>query len=147
MAENTEIARSAYDAWNARDFDRFASLHADDAELVNVASGETLRGPEGALQYAHMWADAFPDGRISIDNIIEAGDQVVVEFTGRGTQTGALSGPAGEIPATGRGVTLQLCDVIRVSNGKIASVRSYSDTASLLAQLGVMPGAPAAATS
>ncbi len=144
MAENAEIARSAYDAWNARDFDRFASLHADDAELVNVGSGEALRGPQGALQYAQMWANAFPDGRIAIDNVIEAGDQVVVEFTGRGTHEGTLAGPFGAIPATGRSVTLKLCDVWRFENGSAATLTSYFDTGSLMTQLGLMPEATAA---
>jgi ketosteroid isomerase-like protein len=44
-------------------------------------------------------------------------------------------------------VTLELCDVHTIRDGKIRSVRTYFDSASLLTQLGVMPeaGAPAKA--
>ena len=42
---------------------------------------------------------------------------------------------------TGRSVTLQLCDVHDIRDGKIRRVNSYFDSASLLQQLGVMPEA------
>jgi steroid delta-isomerase-like uncharacterized protein len=139
--DNSTIARQLYSSWNERDFDRTAELMADDGEIVLVGSGTRFVGPEGVKEFDHMWADAFPDGEVEIDELISAGDTVVVQYTGRGTQTGPLRSPAGEIPATGRSVTLQLCDVIRFENGKIASLLTYFDSASLLTQLGVMPGA------
>jgi predicted ester cyclase len=43
----------------------------------------------------------------------------------------------GAIPATGRSVTLKLCDVLELSGGKIKSHRSYFDTGSMMAQLGL----------
>ena len=49
--------------------------------------------------------------------------------------------PGGDIPATGKSVTLELCDVFKIEDGKIKSLRSYFDSASLLMQLGVMPEA------
>ncbi len=137
---NASIATSLYEAWNTRDFDRFAGMFADDAEIVIVGAGETLRGREGALQFAEMWATGFPDGRVATDSVIDGADATAVEYTGRGTHTGTLAGPSGEIPATGREVTLQLCDVLRIgADGKIRSLRTYFDTASLLGQLGLMP--------
>ena len=81
----------------------------------------------------------FPDGRVSIDQTVAEGDVVVLQFTGKGTHTGTLRSPGGEIAATGRSVTLQLCDLHELRNGKIRSVHSYFDSASLLQQLGVLP--------
>ncbi len=144
--DNASIARQTYDDWNAREFDRLADQVADDGEILLVGSGTRFTGPEGSKQYSRSWADAFPDGRVEIDRLISAGDTVVVEFTGRGTQTGTLSTPAGEIPATGRSVTLQLCDVLEFTgDGKIKAQRTYFDSASLLAQLGVTADAGMAA--
>jgi len=37
-------------------------------------------------------------------------------------------------------VTLHLCDVLEFSDGKIKAQRSYLDTGSLMAQLGLMSG-------
>jgi len=138
--DNASIARQTYEDWNAREFDRIADQFADDGEIVLVGSATRFSGREGSKQYSHSWADAFPDGRIEVDNVISAGTAVVVEFTGRGTQTGTLSTPAGDIPATGQSVTLQLCDVYEfTAEGKIKAQRVYFDSASLLAQLGVTP--------
>jgi steroid delta-isomerase-like uncharacterized protein len=137
--DNAGIARSLYEYWNERRFDKIADLMADDGEIVLVGSDSHFRGPDGAIEFAHMWADGFPDGKVAIDNVIASGDQVVLQFTGRGTQTGALKSPNGEIPATGRSVTLKLCDVHKIQGGKIRSVQSYLDSASMLMQLGVIP--------
>ena len=137
--DTESIARSLYNNWNEREFDRIAALMADDGEIILVGSDTRFRGPDGALEFSRMWADGFPDGRVTIDKLISAGDNVVVQYTGQGTQTGPLRSPGGEIPATGRSVTINLCDVYEIRNGKIRSVQSYFDSASLLAQLGITP--------
>jgi steroid delta-isomerase-like uncharacterized protein len=137
MADNATLARSLYEAWNERDFDAVAEATAPDGQLTIVGSGETFVGPEGSRAYNTMWAEAFPDGVITVDRIITMDDCVVVEFTGRGTHTGTLATAAGSIPATGRSVTLQLCDVLEFSDGKVRSQRTYFDTGSLMAQLGM----------
>ena len=84
-----------------------------------------------------MWAGGFPDGVITVDSTIASGDKVVVEFTGQGTHTGTLVTSMGSIPPTGRPVTLKLCDVIEFSDGKVKSQRSYFDSGSMMAQLGL----------
>lgn len=142
MADNATLARELYAAWNDRDFDRLADSMAPDGEIIVVGSGEIYRGPGGSRRYNSMWADAFPDGVITVDRIVDGGDCVVAEFTGRGTHTGTLSTPMGDIPATGRSVTLQLCDVTEYVDGKVRSQRTYFDTGSLMTQLGLSEQAP-----
>lgn len=141
MAENGTLIRSLIEAWNQRDFDKIADSTAPDAKTVIVGSGQTFTGPDGSRAFDSMWADAFPDGRVTIDQVIESGDHVVVEYTGRGTHTGTLRTGMGDIPATGKSLTLQLCDVYEVKDGKVRSQRSYFDTGSLMAQLGLAPQA------
>jgi ketosteroid isomerase-like protein len=70
-----------------------------------------------------------------------------VLYRGRGTHTGTLKNASGEIPATGREVTLDLCDVLTIKDGKAMSIRTYFDSGSLLAQLGLMPAASVGATA
>jgi steroid delta-isomerase-like uncharacterized protein len=137
MADNTSLATSLYEAWNRRDFDTMAAHMAPDGEILMVGTGDILRGPDGARKYGTMWADAFPDGSITIDRVIASGDTVAVEFTGRGTHTGDLATPMGVFPATGRSLTLQLCDVYEISDGKVRSQHAYMDSGSLMAQLGL----------
>jgi steroid delta-isomerase-like uncharacterized protein len=143
MADNATLARSLYEAFNNRDFDRLAESMAPEGTITMVGSGQTLRGPEGSRQYNTMWDTAFPDGMVTVDRVIAQGDHVVVEFTGRGTHTGTLTTPAGDIPATGRSVTLQFLDVLEFTDGKVASQRTYFDTGSMMAQLGISATRPA----
>lgn len=137
MADNGSIMRGLYEAWNERDFDKVADAMAPDGQIMIVGSGDTFTGPDGARAYNQAWAAGFPDGRITVDHIYTDGDTVVAEFTGRGTHTGTMVTSAGEIPATGRSVTLKLCDVTTFEDGKIVSQRSYLDSGSMMAQLGL----------
>jgi ketosteroid isomerase-like protein len=139
VAQNVKIARTSYDAWNKRDFDTFAEVMAK-GEIVIMGSGERLAGTQGARQFAEMWATGFPDGRVEIDTVCESDDMVCIEYTGRGTHTGPLNTPMGSFEPTGKPVELKLCDCWTfASDGTAKQVRTYFDSGSLMAQLGVMP--------
>ena len=143
--DNASIVRATIEAFNDRDLERGAALIAPDAEFVDVPSGRISRGPDGYKQDMQGWLTAFPDGRIEITNLVSAGDTVVVEYVGRGTNTGPLMTPAGEIPPTGKAGQMALCDISQLKDGKIVAGRSYYDLATLLGQLGLMPEVPVAA--
>ncbi len=144
MADIANLAANLYDVFNRRDFDAFGEAVAPDGRILLVGSGDTYEGPEGARRYATMWADAFPDGSVTVDRVLPVGDTAVVEFTGRGTHTGDLVSPAGTVPATGRSVTLQFCDILDFRDGKVTSQHTYYDTGALMAQLGLMEQATTA---
>jgi steroid delta-isomerase-like uncharacterized protein len=137
MADNAHLARRMHEAFNERNFDEIAEATAPDATLTIVGSGDTFTGPDGSRAYNQMWADGFPDGKVDVDRVIDSGDVVVVEFTGRGTHTGTLTTSMGQISATGRSVTLQFCDVLEFKNGKVQSQRTYFDSGSMMVQLGL----------
>ena len=139
MAQNASIVRSTYEAWNARDFDRFAETLAQ-GEIVMMGSGDKLTGKAGAREFAEMWAGGFPDGRVEIDSVTEGDGTVAIEFTGRGTHTDTFRTPMGEFAATGKPIVLKLCDVWTfASDGTPKQVRTYFDSGSMMAQLGLMP--------
>lgn len=146
MADNETLARELYEAWNNRDWQAGIDAMASGGTITVMGTGETFEGADGVQHYNTMWADAFPDGRITIDHVSSAGDCVVVEFTGRGTHTGTLTTSMGSIPATGRSITLHLCDVLEFTDGKVKAQRNYFDTGSLMAQLGVTTAQTATAT-
>ena len=99
----------------------------------------TLRGHDGYKQFLLGWAEAFPDSRTEITNLFATEDQAVIEFIGRGTHTGTLHGPAGDIPATGRKVEFRLCDVLGIKHEKFVSLHQYYDALSFMQQLGLIP--------
>jgi steroid delta-isomerase-like uncharacterized protein len=137
MADNATLARRMHEAWNERNFDEMAEATAPDGVLTIAGSGDTFEGAEGSRAFSAMWADGFPDGKVTVDRVIDSGDYVVVEYTGRGTHTGTLATSMGEIPATGRSLTLEFCDVMEFRNGKLQNQKTYFDTGSMMAQLGL----------
>ena len=129
------VVRDAYTVFNTRDWAALATLFSGDAVLTNVATGEQFHGPAGVERFMTSWLVAFPDGHIEIETLAQAGDVAVCEFRGVGTHAGTFRTPTGDIPATGRGVNVPFCDVVRLRDGKIVSIRTYFDTATFGAQL------------
>src|SRR5205085_8433585 len=113
-------------------------LVAEDVEAVLVPFGQAFHGREGFTDFMQGFKGAFPDIRISVTNQVATDDQVVSEFTARGTHSGPLQTPAGAIPPTGRSVDFIACEVMRVKNGQIASLHNYQDAASIMRQLGLV---------
>src|SRR5437667_1298219 len=105
--ENVAQARSLLELYNSHQSDpgwleKIDAYVAEDCELIDVPTGRTLRGPEGYKQLSLFFAEGFPGSRVELTNAFATEDQVVIEFTGRGTNTGPLHMPTGDIPATGR---------------------------------------------
>ena len=65
-------------------------------------------------------------------------DRVAFQLTWEGTHDGALPIPGGEIPATGRSISVRACQVLRISDGKIAEACQYFDMLGMLEQLGAL---------
>jgi steroid delta-isomerase-like uncharacterized protein len=137
--ENAALARRIYQLFSDDKLDDALELVAEDVEAVLVPFGQTFHGREGFTGFMQGFKGAFPDIRISVTNQVATDDQVVSEFTARGTHTGPLQTPAGAIPATGRTVDLIVCEVMRVKNGRITSLHNYQDAASIMRQLGLVP--------
>ena len=133
-----QVADAATEAINAHDENRIRDLYAPNV-AYEAPGGVKATGPDAATAYAMGWLNAFPDARITVHNQVAAGDWVAEEFTFTGTHKETLSGPGGDIPATGRQITGRGTQVIRVENDKVAEFRLYYDQVDVLTQLGLMP--------
>ena len=108
----------------------------NDPEFVNLSSPPGVPSDrEGGKMFLWGFFDAFPDSRFTIDDMIAEGDRVVTKKTFTGTHTGDFAG----IPATGRTVTLQYVDIMRVRDGRIVEHWLSMDQLSFMQQLGVIP--------
>lgn len=136
--DNMALARRVFEAFNRNDFESALSEAAEDIRIESIAFGQTFQGKEGFRQFMQGFRTAFPDIAITIVNQVANDEQVVSEFTWRGTHRGPLSSPAGDIPPTNRTVEVtRVCEVWEVKNGKLAVLRNYQDAASWLRQLGL----------
>jgi steroid delta-isomerase-like uncharacterized protein len=136
--DNAALARRIYQLFSDDKLDDALELVTEDVEAVLVPFGQTFHGRDGFTGFMQGFKGAFPDIRISVTNQVATDDQVVSEFTARGTHTGPLQTPAGAIPPTGRTVDFIVCEVMRVKHGRIASLHNYQDAASIMRQLGLI---------
>ncbi len=136
--DNARLVQALYAAFNHHEFDRCLAMAAPDIEVVAHGLQHTFRGSDGFREFIEGWATAIPDGKIEILNQIANDEGVAMECGFRGTHSGPLAGPGGEIPPTGRAVDLRFCEVYAIWNGKIASFHNYADSATLMGQLGLI---------
>ena len=92
------------------------------------------QGLAGLRQRAEMMARAFRVD-ITVEDMIAAGDRVVVRFTNHVLHQGTFMG----LPATGKSATVQGIAVHSLQDGRIAERWILVDNFSLLMQLGAFP--------
>ena len=78
---------------------------------------------------------AFPDLRITIEDLISEGDKLAARVTLRATHMGDLMG----ISPTGKQITVTAIAIVRISGGKIAERWEQLDMLGLMQQLGAVP--------
>jgi predicted ester cyclase len=128
------IRRFIEEVQNKKDYAVFDELN--DPEFVNLSSPPGIpANREGGKMYLRGFLNAFPDSYFTIDEMIAEGDRVVTKKTFTGTHTADF----GDILATGKRVTLQYVDIMRLRDGRIVEHWMSMDQLSFLQQLGVAP--------
>ena len=92
-------------------------------------------GREGLKLFVGAFQAAFPDGHLTIDQMIAEGDTVATRLTFHGTHTREFQG----IAPTGKKVTMPALDMARYEGGKLVEHWGGPDQMSLLQQLGAIP--------
>jgi predicted ester cyclase len=122
--------------------DGFAQTMADD--VIVSAPGVQIEGRTAAVHFYRGWIQAFPDARVRIAAVHVLDDVAVEEGTFTGTHTGVLHSPAGDLPPTGRTVSVDYIQVLRFRDGETVGFNLMFDRLAMLEQLGLIPE-PAAA--
>lgn len=141
MADAGAIAREYLEAVPRRDWDKIRGLYHAQYSYTG-GDGQRQDGADAGIAVAQMYMTAFPDVKLDIKGIHVAGNVAVIEFVANGTHQGELMG----IAPTGRTISVPVCDIIEIKDGKIHTEREYFDAAHMMQQLGVTQ-VPAAATA
>jgi len=131
-----EAFEKGTETFNAHDIDGFASVLADDV-VFRAPGGMSGRGKAACAAFFAGWFGAFPDARAEVYALHVAGDVAVEEGTFTGTHTGVLHSPAGDIPPTGRPVSVNYIQVLRFRDGQHTLFNLMYDRLLLLEQLGL----------
>lgn len=90
-------------------------------------------GTAGIKHHVRAWRAAFPDMRVTIDDLIAEGDKVVYRWTVQGTHQGEFMGA----PATGEPVRVSGIVILRVADGHFLEMWQSYDRTGFLQRLGV----------
>jgi predicted ester cyclase len=107
MAQSAlDVARESIECFNAGDFDRPRALLADDSYEDELATQRRLEGPDGQVEAARGWKEAFPDGLGMIERAYMDGNTVHARAHLGATQSGPMKTPdRQELPASNRRAT------------------------------------------
>src|ERR1700726_3090444 len=125
------------DAWNAHDVERISSMHAPGMVFENHTAVGGAVGEEAIAHIAKIF-ESWPDSEFVTRRLYVREDLVVQEWTARATHVKPLS--RGDIVAepSGKRIEWDGMDVIPFEDGKVMRKDVYSDSVSILRQVGLL---------
>ena len=129
VAEREMQVRNFIEAvWNRRSYESAFDLFGE--KFTNPFGS----GPSARVEPIRRYHQAFPDLHLDIEELIVAGDTVVLRMTFHGTDTGGYLGRS----PTGRAVEEWVVDIMHFEDDKVVSEWIGADKLGLLIQLGVL---------
>src|SRR5437762_13974216 len=125
------------EAWNAHDLDAIMSMHAPDMVFENHTAGESAEG-EAARGHIGSIFETWPDIEFSTRRLYVRDGLVVQEWTATATHANEMR--RGDLVAepTGKKIAWDGLDVIPFEGGVVKRKDVYSDSVSILGQLGLL---------
>jgi len=138
--DHAATMRNTYERINAGDIAGFGDLVADNFVEHQGAGGPGLPPTkEGTLEFFRILLEAFPDLRMSVQDLIAGENKTVARVRLTGTHKGEFMG----VPPTGTHVDVQLIDIMRFDGaGLVAEHWGVADMLSFMQQLGIVPAGP-----
>jgi steroid delta-isomerase-like uncharacterized protein len=132
--ENKALLRRFIELWSTGNV-----ALADEFVRADLSDHALLPGlPSGLAGFKLMvrsFRAAFPDLRVTIDDLMAQDDKAAARMTFRGTQRGEFQ----DIPPSGKSITMGAIGMLRFKDGKVMEQWAAFDRLSLLTQLGVAP--------
>jgi steroid delta-isomerase-like uncharacterized protein len=148
--KNVAVVKAMTATMETKDVKAFLDLVGDDSTYEMNTEAKPMSGKKDAKTFFMAFTKAFPDIKSSLSNAWGIGDFVVDEYVTTGTQKGALVGPSGTLPATGKKVEIHGAEVLLLKDGKMVKGWGYENSMEMMTELGLIkpPGAaPAAAAA
>jgi steroid delta-isomerase-like uncharacterized protein len=136
-AELQEFIDRYNDAWNAHDVEAIVAMHTEDSVFENHVTGDRNVGREQIGSAIRGIFSVFPDLAFEGRRQYIREDLVVQEWTARGTHEGTMARGGIAVEPTGKHVEYKGMDVIPIRDGLVARKDVYSDSITLLRQLGL----------
>ena len=125
-------------AWNRGDMEGLLALYSPNVVYNHPMLPGPVVGIETVKQFVLGMASAFSGIEVKATTVLPLGRQVAAEVTHAAIHSGALQGPDGVIPATGKRIELRTAHFFTIGDdGLIAAETQYANPMALMSQLGV----------
>jgi steroid delta-isomerase-like uncharacterized protein len=141
QASIVDAARGFITAFNSADWQRLEATLSPDCTYDEFGTARQARGAREVIELFQGWKRAMPDAEGNVEDVVAGEDRVALEVTWRGTLTGPLPAPGGEIQPTGRKQVTPAAIILKFEGDAVRESHQYFDSLTLLRQLGVMPEA------
>ena len=133
---NKNVVRRLFEeVWNKGNLQVTDELFTPNYAHHDVSTPDAGRGPDSEKKRATLYRTAFPDMRLTIEDLIAEGETVMARWSYRGTHKGDLSG----IAPTGKQFNITGVSIARFTNGKMSEGWVNWDALALMQQLGAVP--------
>jgi steroid delta-isomerase-like uncharacterized protein len=137
-AQSLEEAIGRYNqAWNDHDLDAIMAMHAPDMVFENHTAGESAQGAEVREQIASIF-ETWPDIHFETRRLYARDGVVTQEWTASATHTNTMRRGDLVVEPTGRKIEWRGVDVIPFESNQIKRKDVYSDSVSILRQVGLL---------
>jgi hypothetical protein len=139
-AERAKLFQDCWAAYSTKDWAKFGSCYADHATSEEVDSGKPVsNGRADILKKAQGEAAQAPDEVGELELVLVNGNNMAAIVYVKGTNTGPLVTPGGEIPATKKKFGFLAGHAVDTSEDGRAAVhdRFYADGATFMGQVGL----------
>jgi len=133
-AQTPKLIDEHFKALIAHDVKSIAAGYSDDAQVLSPNWEGTKVGCAGITEVYNRYFSSTPDLVYKVVNVINAGGNVVVEYTSGGTLSNPEAGTPGYMK--GKKYMLNYCAVFTIKNGKIVRESDYFDQVAFLKQVG-----------
>ena len=125
------------EAWNDHDLDAIMSMHAPDMVFENHTAGESAQGEEARGHIGSIF-ETWPDIHFETRRLYVRDGVVTQEWTATATHSNTMR--RGDLVAepTGKKITWDGLDVIPFADGLVKRKDVYSDSVSILRQVGLL---------
>ena len=134
FSQTPRLIDDHFKALIAHDVKSIAADYADDAQLLSPNWEGPKVGLSGVTEVYTRYFSSTPDLVYKVVNVINAGENVVVEYTSGGTLSNPETGTPGYMK--GKKYMLNYCSVFTIKNNKIIKESDYFDQVAFLKQVG-----------
>lgn len=124
------------EVWNQGREEAIDEMFAEDGIGYGLPTenGEPIRGPKDFRIFFRQFREAFPNIKVTVEDMVRDGDKIVARCSVRGS----LEGESLRVSPAGQPVDFTGMVIARIENGKIAEAWNEWDFMTMYSQLGVL---------